>query len=622
METTDKKKYLGDNSKLMSEWNWEKNSNISPYKLTCGSNKKVWWLCEKGHEWEATICNRAKGTRCPYCTGKKSLVGYNDLSTACPELAAQWHPIKNGDRTPQMFTVGSTKKVWWLCQEGHEWETEIYHRTRGGGCPICSNQKILAGYNDLATTHPELAEQWHPTKNGACTPQMVIAGSNKKAWWLCEKGHEWQAVIGDRARSLGCPVCSNQKLLVGYNDLATTHPELAVQWHPTKNGDRTPQMVFAGNNKKAWWICDKGHEWEATVNSRRSGHGCPLCSGEAQTSFPEQAILYYLQKVTDAQNRATVFGKEIDIWLPHLRVGVEYNGSYYHRNKTKKDVAKVSFFAEKGIRIITLKDAGRNNINGDVIEHVYGKKDWSSLNWAITELFALIDIPSPEINVALDAPEIHAQYIQQEKEFSLANKFPSIAAQWHPTKNGALTPQKIAAKSGKIVWWQCAKEHEWRAAVNDRTKGNTCPTCSNKRILVGYNDLATTHPELAAQWHPTKNEGRTAKMYVSGSHKKVWWLCEKKHEWQAIIFSRTNGRSCPICGNQKALAGYNDLATTHPKLAAQWHPVKNGNHTPQMVVAGSNKKAWWLCEKDHEWEATVNSRRQGRGCPFCNRGGK
>ena len=124
---------------------------------------------------------------------------------------------------------------------------------------------------------------------------------------------------------------------MGYNDLSTIHPIIASQWHPTKNGKLTPKMITHGSTKKIWWQCEKGHEWQVSPNAR-TNHvdanltNCPVCSSELKTSFPEQAILYYLSKVTSTENRNIAFGKELDIWLPDLRVGIEYDGIYYHSN--------------------------------------------------------------------------------------------------------------------------------------------------------------------------------------------------------------------------------------------------------------------------------------------------
>lgn len=208
----------------------------------------------------------------------KLIKGVNDLATLRPELVTEWHPTKNGDKTPYMFTQWSNVTAWWICPLGHEWETTIANRSKGNGCPICSGHQVLVGYNDLATLQPELASQWHSTKNGNLTPQMVTQSSGKKTWWICPLGHEWEATIDNRSHGNGCPVCSGHRVLSGYNDLSTTHPTLASEWHPTKNGTLTPEMFSKGSHQKAWWKCPCGHEWSDTITHRSSGRVCALCA--------------------------------------------------------------------------------------------------------------------------------------------------------------------------------------------------------------------------------------------------------------------------------------------------------------------------------------------------------
>ena len=168
-------------------------------------------------------------------------------------LLVQWDQEKNGDLTPQNVSTGSNRKVWWRCEKDHSWQDKVNNRVGGYGCPVCAGRRIEVGYNDLATTHPHLAEQWDQEKNGDLTPQNVSAGSGKKVWWRCEKGHSWQADVNSRTRGRGCPVCAGHQVEVGYNDLATKHPHHAEQWHPEKNGDLTPHMVTFGTTKKVWW---------------------------------------------------------------------------------------------------------------------------------------------------------------------------------------------------------------------------------------------------------------------------------------------------------------------------------------------------------------------------------
>lgn len=197
---------------IAAEWDQEKNGDLSPQDVRPGSNKKVWWLCEKGHSYQARIDQRTiKKTGCPYCAGKAVLPGYNDLATKYPAIAKEWHPTKNGELTPDKVLPRSKRKVWWLCKEGHSYQTSLVSRTQSKtGCPYCTRRKVLPGFNDLATEHPDLAKEWHPTLNGDLAPDQVISGSDKKVWWICDEGHVWQASVKSRAGTIkrGCPVCA------------------------------------------------------------------------------------------------------------------------------------------------------------------------------------------------------------------------------------------------------------------------------------------------------------------------------------------------------------------------------------------------------------------------------
>lgn len=470
-----------------SQWHPTKNGKLLPEHVAANSNKKVWWQCDKGHEWQATVNGRGKGIGCPYCAGLKVIVGENDLATVNPDLALQWHPTKNGDLKPSDFLPNSNKKVWWQCEFGHEWCISVSHRNRGRGCPICSGHKVLAGYNDLATLKPDLATEWHPTKNGALMPNSVVCGSDKKVWWLCNEEHEWEASISSRVSGHGCPYCAGQAVIKGVNDLATLHPNLAKEWHPTKNGERRPSDVMSKCNDKAWWIGECGHEWEAVIASRSTGRGCPYCAS---------------QKL------------------------------------------------------------------------LVGFNDLATLN-------------------------------------------PKLASEWHPIKNGELTPKDVMSGSNRKVWWRCEKGHEWQNTISVRNSGHNCPYCAGQMNITGVNDLATLKPELALEWHPTKNGDTKPSDVMPGCNHKAWWLGKCGHEWESVIASRSKGIGCPYCANKKTLAGYNDLATLNPKLVAEWHPTKNGELTPYQLTPGSNKKVWWQCDKGHEWEATPNKRKQGRDCPYC-----
>lgn len=208
------------------------------------------------------------------------------LSEAFPEIATLWHYKKNCGWGPEDFSSGSQTIVWWKCPKGkdHEWKTSIACKTgKGGtGCPFCRGLQVGKD-NSLQALHPDIADQWHPKKNGKLLPTDVSSHSNKKVWWLCNKSpdHEWQAAVHSVQRSQsnkGCPFCSGKKVSPT-NSLKVLYPKLAKEWHPSKNGNLKPNDITFGSAKKVWWRCNKGHSWVATVGerTRTQSTGCPTC---------------------------------------------------------------------------------------------------------------------------------------------------------------------------------------------------------------------------------------------------------------------------------------------------------------------------------------------------------
>ena len=271
---------------LLRQWDQSKNGDLTPNDISYGSRRKVWWRCGKGHEWQAIVKSRVSGCGCPVCTNREITPGENDLATANPHLAAQWHPTKNGALSPKDVAAGTHRKVWWRGEKGHEWYAAVFARNRGADCPICTGKRVVSGENDLTRWFPDIAAQWDAERNGTLKPGQVSPASNRKVWWKCDFGHVYQAAVSARtARGSGCPYCAGRKVLVGFNDLGTVEPKVAAQWHPTLNGTLTAEMVTAGNHRKVWWQCPEGHVWKAVIYSRTGPQkcGCPVCAGKIKS---------------------------------------------------------------------------------------------------------------------------------------------------------------------------------------------------------------------------------------------------------------------------------------------------------------------------------------------------
>lgn len=262
---------------IAAEWNPRLNTDMKPTSISAGSGTMVEWICPQGHEYAATVDARTGNRRgCPVCANLRVLPGTNDLATTHPHIAAEWHPSLNSSTTPQAVVAGSSKKYYWRCPSGHDYQSAVSSRTNGKGCPACSGQQVIAGYNDLRTTHPHIAAEWDHGANGSQTPESVIAGSAHTAHWICPLSHRYSKAVNKRVAGSGCKYCSNRKVLRGFNDVTTRHPAIARDWHPHKNEGLSPGDVVPGNARR-WWQCADGHEQIGTVPNRIKTGGCTLC---------------------------------------------------------------------------------------------------------------------------------------------------------------------------------------------------------------------------------------------------------------------------------------------------------------------------------------------------------
>ncbi len=275
---------------LLSSWDFKKNPNFDIHNVK--AKDKVWWICKKWHEYEATIDSRTRWVLCSYCSNRAVLQWYNDLTTTNPELAKQWNYKKNNIK-PTEVTQNSGKKVRRKCEKWHEREASIDNRSKWRWCPYCGNKIILKWYNDLATTHPELVEEWDFEKNKNIQPTEVTFWSNQKIWWKCKKcGNIWNASINTRSQWYWCQECWNRKISSKLKENALSrlwsikdsHPELVEEWDFEKNKNINIEEVTSWSSIKAWWKCKKcNYRWETLVYLRCKWSWCPKCAGQIKT---------------------------------------------------------------------------------------------------------------------------------------------------------------------------------------------------------------------------------------------------------------------------------------------------------------------------------------------------
>ena len=229
----------------------------------------------------------------------------------------------------------------------------------------------------------------------------------------------------------------------------------------------------------------------------------------------------------------------------------------------------------------------------------------------------MLGITAQNVDVHLDSLSIYNLYLMGEQKRNLALINPSLATEWHPTKNGNLIPEYLAANSSKKVWWKCKKGHEWQASLHNRSKGKGCPYCSGRTAVSGENDLKTQHPNLIKEWNYKKNYPLLPDTVKSGSNQKVWWICSNcGHEWYAAIVNRTKGRGCPKCASANSGKA---KRKSHSQFESELHSIN-----PQVKLLNkyevSTQKVMCRCKVcGHEWQALPGNLLKGKGCPICAR---
>ena len=350
------------------QWHPTLNGEVLPSEVLAYSHRKYWFACgEEQHVYAAELASRSAGSGCGYCSGNIVLAGFNDLGTKLPRLVSEWHPTRNGSLNASMVTAHSKQLVYWKCMEGHTWQAAVYSRASGKGCRVCSGQQALLGYNTLHDLHPEIARQWLSAEK-QLSPTEVTASSGVKVTWRCDAQHTWIARVAERTSGQKCPYCSRKRPWGGETDLGTLRTDVAAWWHPTKN-KLTPRDYTEFSNAIVFWLCPKGHVWEARIAKRSLGHGCPECSDHGSSGIERRFCASFGSVLADVVGGRLVANKsehyarasfKVDIegeWNGR-RVIVEYDGVWWHGNQRSLavDESKTRALLEAGYVVVRIRE--------------------------------------------------------------------------------------------------------------------------------------------------------------------------------------------------------------------------------------------------------------------------
>lgn len=210
------------------------------------------------------------------------------MLTEVPRFMDEYATDLNGDLDPAKISTGSSVRLWWRCDMGHEWQASPNGR-RDSGCDRCAAAALAvrrhAAERKTVADIPALVTRWAEPD---IDPSTVPLASRKKFRWRCAAGHEVVRRASASELTHTCAQCSG-RAASPENNLAVVDEALASEWHPTLN-DRGPETVVPKSYYKAWWIGECGHEWEREVYVRARGQGCPFCRGMSTATENSLAV--------------------------------------------------------------------------------------------------------------------------------------------------------------------------------------------------------------------------------------------------------------------------------------------------------------------------------------------
>lgn len=519
--------------------------------------------------------------------------------------------------------LGLAKNHLFLCRNKHTFPARGQHVLHSNSwCPYCAHGRVT-DRNNLAAQHPEIAEEWHPTKNKLAAHQ-VTSTSQYSVWWLCGEGHEWRQGIYSRTKDKSkythgdCPTCGS---------LGIQAPHLISEWHKEKNGDLTPFDVRPFSNKKVWWECSRGHIWQAPVNNRFTGAQCQKCSAGNASSRREFRLVAEFQHIfRKVLHREKVDGVEADILLPSLAVAIEYDGKRWHRGKATADNKKTRFLTHRGYRVVRVREKGLPKVLGESVfvdPHELRKQD---VDTVLRLIYGAARMPR-RVAAYLERRAFVNEdgYLRLMETFptapdkNLRATHPALARQWSG-KNAPLLPSAFSYGSNYAAWWQCEvdQRHEWQMPIKVRTgQDQGCPFCSGHRIS-DSNSLATQRKDLLRIWNYDLNDVSPTEVSI-GSHRLVWWKCRRKggHNYQMAVKAKVGGQGCAVCSGKQVVPELS-FGALYPEQAKYWDKTRNGDLGPFQVTPFSGKRVFWSCHKGHRWELPVSKMTTNeRGCLEC-----
>ena len=485
--------------------------------------------------------------------------------------------VKNHIKKNMIDCLSNIVATWKCMKCNGEYECSVVKR-HPEGCPYCSDKQMLKGYNTLQETHPYLEKFWDKS-NDKSISEYWHKSFDVLNWkcpccniqFQCSPVEMISRTNLENSNFETCPKNCDWNKLVFNNDIFHNSPRLRKEWSK-KNNIPVHLALSHIDTKKYWWNCSicQG-EYLCSIPIRREViDSCPYCNDE-------QPLKGY-NTISDIHPELT---------------------SYWSSKNTQK-IDEITLSEAKNKKYIWLCDCCNLEFN-EKLSIVLDK--FSNIN--NRELKKIC----PYCNKKIPKPEE-----------SLGYKKPFLKSEWLENINGDI--YNVFSNSNDIIEWICRKCHRnFKAKISNRAEDDKCcPYCSNRILIKGINDLATTHPHLIKEWSNLND--RQLSCLTNKSSYKAWWKCSVcSNTYQQVVSSKLISKtSCPYCRKTKVLKGFNDLATTHPWLIKEWSTLNDRDRDSSSIMCNSNYRAWWKCaECSKEYRQSVKKKilMNKSCCPYC-----
>ncbi len=616
-------------------WDYEKNKELEPKQIFSSCRKIIHLKCQKQHEFTVKAYSFFAKPTCPTC-----YIQENNITVQCPELMKWWDWELNTGIEPKTLLKNSNLQVYWKCPKcAYSWQAKVMTRVLSKGlCPCCEVHIVKrTGFNDIVTVLPELAEQFHPTKNGDLKAEQLFVTDLRRVWWHCKKCNtDWQTGVSARItggygnyRMKECPYCAGTATRV---PVAQKYPQLRAKYVHEKNQKKFDKLLLSDKSKYLWHCNICNEDFPATVAAiirsllnNTAPQGCIYCAGKAVKRGKSFAALHpELMDEFDTDNEIdpySVSERSSMIAKWHCRINPEHKWEAEFRLRAQ-GFKKCPFCDIKNYSTM-LKDFRPDLEKYFLKTNKYSFERYSYMSNEIVSwkcdkghIFekAIIYVSR---NENFRCP-ICDNLVLAEGENDLLSQYPEIAS-WFDTDKNNIRPNKIIFSDyNASLWWSCPNGHSYQTSPHAKTiRKQKCPICTRQLIVKGINDLQGRYPGIEKIWDYEKNS-TTPDMISDLSIKRYFFKCNKGHKYSALFNTvRYQGVNCLVCENKILLKGVNSFAVQHPELLPEWSTLNSD--TPDDYLSNAAMRKWWTCPKcNNNYQYSLKMRKKGdNSCPYC-----